>query len=168
MRRTIDFLLVTVGTTGFDDLVVATDALADHFEIRDGLVQFGPGEHVPNRLPAERFVPTLDPYYEKASLVIAHGGAGTAFEVLGRGLPLVGVANDDRYDNHQEDLLGALSHAGHAVWCRSLAELPAAVEAALTTDRVPLPSVPCTIGTEIDEHLRHLPHRRVRWPWRSR
>lgn len=165
-RPVIDFLLVTVGTTGFDDLVAATDRLVEHFSVRDGLVQYGPGDVVPGRLPAERFVPSLDPYYDKATVVVAHGGAGTAFEVLARGLPLVGVANDDRYDDHQEDLLGALSAAGHAVWCRDLRALPDAVDHALTSDLVPIPHEPCTIAPMLDRHLDGLPTgRRVRWPW---
>jgi UDP-N-acetylglucosamine transferase subunit ALG13 len=165
----IDFLLVTVGTTGFDELVEAVDTVVGRFDVRDGLVQYGPGRHVPRSLPSERFVPSLDPYYEKATLVIAHGGAGTAFEVVGRGLPLVGVANDDRYDHHQDDVLGALSRARHLVWCRDLSRLEDAVAEAMAGDLVPLPREPCGIADRIDRHLAAVrPRRRLRLPWRLR
>jgi UDP-N-acetylglucosamine transferase subunit ALG13 len=122
---------------------------------------------VPRSLPSERFVPSLEPYYEKATLVIAHGGAGTAFEVVGRGLPLVGVANDDRYDHHQDDVLGALSGARHLVWCRDLGRLEAAIAEALAGDLVPLPREPCRIAEHVDCHLARVPSgRRLRLPWR--
>jgi beta-1,4-N-acetylglucosaminyltransferase len=165
----IDFLLVTVGTTGFDELVEAVDDVVGRLDVRDGLIQFGPGRHVPRSLPSERFVPSLEPYYEKATLVIAHGGAGTALEVVGRGLPMVGVANDDRYDHHQEDVLRALSTARHLVWCRDLSRLEAAVAEAMAGDLVPLPAEPCGIAGHIDRHLATVPSgRRLRLPWRWR
>jgi UDP-N-acetylglucosamine transferase subunit ALG13 len=137
--------------------------------VRDGLIQYGPGRHVPRSLPSERFVPSLGPYYDKATLVIAHGGAGTAFEVVGRGLPMVGVANDDRYDHHQDDVLGALSTARHLVWCRDLTRLEEAIAEALAGDLVPLPREPCRIAEHIDRHLASVPaSRRVRLLWRWR
>jgi UDP-N-acetylglucosamine transferase subunit ALG13 len=165
----IDFLLVTVGTTGFDELVQAVDAVVGRLDVRDGLIQYGPGRHVPRSLPSERFVPSLEPYYDQASLVVAHGGAGTAFEVVGRGLPLVGVANDDRYDHHQDDVLAALSQARHLVWCRDLERLEAAIAEAMAGDLVPLPREPCGIADVVDRHLATAPGaRRVRLPWRLR
>ena len=165
----IDFLLVTVGTTGFDELVEAVDDVVGRLDVRDGLIQYGPGRHVPRSLPSERFLPSLDPYYDKATLVIAHGGAGTAFEVVGRGLPLIGVANDDRYDHHQDDVLEALSAARHLVWCRDLSRLEEAVTEAMAGDLVPLPLEPCGIADHIDAHLAAAPSgRRLRLPWRWR
>jgi UDP-N-acetylglucosamine transferase subunit ALG13 len=163
----IDFMLVTTGTTGFDELVAAADRAASRLGVRDGLIQYGPGRLVPSALPAERFVPSLDPYYDKATVVVAHGGAGTALEVLGRGLPLVAAANGDRYDDHQRDLLVALSEAGHLVWCRDLDRLDDAVRAALAGPLRPLPPAPCTIALHVDRLLAGLPAgRRLRSPLR--
>jgi len=45
-------------------------------------------------------------------------------EVLRRGGKLIGVANRDRYDQHQEDLLGYLAEEGYLIWCHDLASLP--------------------------------------------
>ena len=165
----IDFLLVTTGTTGFDDLVVAAEAVTTRLDVRDGLIQFGEGSRIPTGLPALRHVPALDPYYEKASVVVAHGGAGTAMEVLRRGLPLVAAANGDRYDGHQEDLLSALDAAGHLVWCRDLDRLDHAIVRALTVPLRPLPPERCSIPADVERILATLPaRRRLRWPWRGR
>jgi UDP-N-acetylglucosamine:LPS N-acetylglucosamine transferase len=72
----------------------------------------------------------LAPYYDNASLVIAHGGLATTMEVLARGLPLVSVSNPDRYDHHQDDLLSAMEKEGYLVWCKHLSELKQAIAAA--------------------------------------
>lgn len=149
----LEYLLVTVGTTSFDDLAKAADELVPALSPRDGLIQTGEGSYVPNNLPHERFVPTLRELYPRSSLVIAHGGAATTFEVLRAGVPLVSVANGDRYDDHQADLLSELDAAGHLVWCDDLATLSTAVERAVTTQLMPLPDDECTIGSQIAEYL---------------
>ncbi len=97
-------VFVTVGTTEFDALVQAMDAwAADHDE--PVIVQIGRGTYVPRHAEHFRFAPTLAPYYERADLVVAHGGLGTTMEVLHLRKRLVSVSNPDRYDRHQEDLL---------------------------------------------------------------
>ena len=95
----IDFILVTVGTTSFDDLVRAADAAAGELCPNDGLIQTGEGVAVPVHLPHRAFVPQLSDLVRKASVVVAHGGAATTFEVRRAGVPLVSVANGDRYDD---------------------------------------------------------------------
>ena len=92
------------------------------------VAQIGRGRYVPVHMESVRFVPSLDPYYHQARVVVAHGGLGTAVEVLQHGLRLIGVSNPDRYDHHQEDLLRALSEKGYLVWCRSLDDLSHALE----------------------------------------
>ena len=160
MSPRLEHLLVTVGTTSFDDLLRAADDLVPTLEPVDGLMQVGEGEFVPKNLPHERFVPNLRDHYARSSLVIAHGGAATTFEVLRAGVPLVSAANGDRYDDHQTDLLSALHEAGHLVWCEDLARLGDAVETALTTELVPLPEGACTIGDEIRGYLEGVGGRR--------
>ena len=145
-------IFVTVGTTDFDDLVQAMDGLAPTLG-EPVVAQIGRGRYRPEHMEYFDFAPSLDPYYRRARLVVAHGGLGTAIEVLQRGLPLIGVSNPDRYDRHQEDLLRALSERGHMIWCRSIEDLPQAIqEAAVRTFR-PYETPDCHIAGVIRRYL---------------
>ena len=54
-----------------------------------------------------------------------------------KGKRLVGVSNHDRYDDHQDDLLAAMSARCHLVWCQDLARLPEAIAQARTASCTP-------------------------------
>jgi UDP-N-acetylglucosamine transferase subunit ALG13 len=146
-------VFVTVGSTDFDGLVQAVDEIAPSLQ-RQGVVQIGHGRYVPVNWPHFRFAPSLSPYYERASLVIAHGGLGTTMEVLGRGLPLVSVSNPDRYDDHQQDLLSTMSSEGYLVWCRQLDDLKRAIEMAQTMPLKRYSPPRCEIHLIVNEFLR--------------
>jgi UDP-N-acetylglucosamine transferase subunit ALG13 len=107
-------------------------------------------------MPFFRFAPSLAPYYERATLVIAHGGLATTMEVLMRGLPLVSVSNPDRYDNHQDDLLSNMAAKGYLVWCQRLEDLGQAIQAAQTTPLKPYEQCECAIHTYIHRFLEAL------------
>ena len=145
-------IFVTVGSTDFDLLVRAVDELAPSLP-GSGIMQIGHGEYKPKHWPHFRFAPSLVPYYEQATLVIAHGGLATTMEVLNHGLPLVGVSNHDRSDNHQDDLLTAMENEGYLVWCRDLDKLDQAIHTALTVPRKPYQLDECTIHLRIHEYL---------------
>jgi UDP-N-acetylglucosamine transferase subunit ALG13 len=100
-----------------------------------------------------RFAPSLEPYYERARLVIAHGGLGTAIEVIQRGLPLIALSNPDRYDRHQDDLLRALEQRGHLIWCRDLAMLPEALQQVEQRRFTPYETPECAIAQVIRQLL---------------
>ncbi|MDY6876424.1 MAG: PssE/Cps14G family polysaccharide biosynthesis glycosyltransferase [Chloroflexota bacterium] len=146
------FIFVTVGSTDFDDLVRVIDELVPSLQTQ-GAVQIGHGQYIPVNIPHFRFAPSLVPYYEQASLVIAHGGLATTMEVLERGLPLVSVSNLDRYDNHQDDLLSYMSEMGYLVWCRRLDELERAIKTAQTTPLRPYQPPECEIHLVINKFL---------------
>ncbi len=150
-------VFVTVGSTDFDALIQAADKLAPRLKT-EGVMQIGHGEYIPTHWPHFRFAPSLAPYYDEASLVIAHGGLGTTIEVLTRGLPLVSVSNPDRFDNHQDDLLSAMAKEGYLIWCQDLNQLGQAVDAALKAAQNSSlkryePSE-CRIHTVINDFLR--------------
>jgi len=145
-------IFVTVGTTDFDALIKHIDSLAAALG-EPVVAQTGRGEYRPSHCEHFRFAPSLDPYYERARLVVAHGGLGTAIEVLQRGLPLIGVSNPDRYDRHQDDLLGTLSERGHMIWCRDLDALLDAIERAGRMQFVPYEAPECHIAQEIRRYL---------------
>jgi beta-1,4-N-acetylglucosaminyltransferase len=145
-------IFVTVGTTDFDDLIRVTDELAPTLG-EEIVAQIGRGAYLPTHMAYFRFAPSLDPYYSKARVVVAHGGLGTAIEVLQRGIKLIGVSNPDRYDRHQDDLLGALSGRGHMLWCHDLKELPQALREVDTRAFVPYESPECHIAEAIRAYL---------------
>ena len=146
------FLFVTVGSTDFDALVRAVDTLVPSLGAQ-GVMQIGHGQYIPANLPYFRFAQSLAPYYERASLVVAHGGVGTTMEVLRRGAPLVSVSNPDRYDNHQEDLLSAMAKEGYLVWCRRLDNLKQAIQTAQSTPLRRYQPPKCEIHLVISEFL---------------
>jgi beta-1,4-N-acetylglucosaminyltransferase len=145
-------ILVTVGTTDFDDLLRAMDALAPTLG-EEIVAQTGRGRYAPLHMEHFDFAPSLEPYYRRARLVVAHGGLGTAIEVLDRGLKLIGVSNPDRYDHHQDDILRTLSERGHMLWCRRLDELPQALANAASTTFAPYTSPPCRIAEVIRDYI---------------
>jgi UDP-N-acetylglucosamine transferase subunit ALG13 len=151
------FTFVTVGSTDFDPLIRAVDHLDVDLPVSDkasaGIMQIGHGQYIPVSWPYFRFAPSLDAYYDRATLVIAHGGLATTMEVLMRGVPLVSVSNPDRYDHHQDDLLSAMDREGYLVWCRRLDQLAEAVEAARTDPLKRYRPAKCEIHLVINEFL---------------
>lgn len=145
-------IFLTVGTTDFDELVRAMDLLAPSLE-GPIVAQIGRGRYEPQHMEWFRYAPSLDPYYARARIVVAHGGLGTAVEVLQRGIRLIGVSNPDRYDRHQEDLLRALERRGHMIWCRQIKDLPAALQQAQSQSFVPYETPSCQIAAVIREYL---------------
>lgn len=152
---TSPFIFVTVGSGDFDPLVKAMDALAPSLD-QPVVMQIGVGRYEPRHATWFRLAPSLAPYYERAALVVAHGGVGTTLEVLQRGLPLVGVDNPDRYDQHQQDLLSYLDEKGHLVWCRDLARLREAIARARAQTFVPFQAPPTAIHLIVEAFLQAL------------
>ena len=145
-------IFVTVGTTDFDALIRKMDELAP--TLADEVVaQIGRGRYVPAHMEHFRFAPSLDPYYRRARMVVAHGGLGTMIEVLQWGTKLIGVSNPDRYDRHQDDLLSTLDSRGHMVWCRQLGDLPQALAEIDARTFVPYVTPCCHIAQVIREYL---------------
>jgi ubiquinone/menaquinone biosynthesis C-methylase UbiE/UDP-N-acetylglucosamine transferase subunit ALG13 len=116
-------VFVAVGTTEFDALIREMDALIPALGL-EATMQIGHGGYEPRHCPYFRFAPSLEPYYDWADVVVAHGGFGTTMEVLHKGKKLISLSNPDRYDEHQSDLLGTLEAEGYLAWCREPSHLP--------------------------------------------
>ncbi|KAH8859502.1 bifunctional UDP-N-acetylglucosamine transferase and deubiquitinase ALG13 [Schistosoma japonicum] len=121
---------VTVGTTSFDELINQVNTVEFHEGLlrlgyKDLVIQYGNGSVVPRVAEdiyaenAFRYKDSLIDEFQKASLVISHGGAGTCIQAL---TPygcrrLIVVINDALMDNHQEELAVALLQGKHALIC---------------------------------------------------
>ncbi len=146
-------IFVTVGTSDFDQLVERIDASASF--LRDQvLVQIGNGEYIPRNCGYFRFAPSLDPYYDQADVVVAHGGLATTMEVLEKGKKLISVENTACIDDHQTDILKVLAEEGYLVWCRDLDVLPSLLERAPAMNLRSYVAPPCRIAEVIKDFLR--------------
>ena len=121
------------------------------------VIQCGDGQYMPRHAQHFRFVPSLQPYYEQASLVVSHGGKGTCLEVLAAGKSLIAVDNPDRYDRHQTDLLRALEADGFLIWCRRIGQLEQTIARAKVTLFRRYEPPDCTIHVHIRQLLEPLP-----------
>ena len=128
-------------------------ALPDEYEMP--LTKIGRSKYIPVHCEYFRFVPSLAPYYERASLVVSHGGLGIVTEVLERGRPLVAVEDPNQPDRHQREILCVWEQEGHLIWCKDLQALPEAIEQAKTQLR-PYAKPECQIHTIIAEFLDSL------------
>ena len=147
-------IFVSVGSGDFDPLIKAMDQICEDDDDLQVTMQIGLGKYLPKNGDYFRFAPSLAPYYDKANLVIAHGGVGVTLEVLRRGLPLIGVEN--RPDHHQVDLLSHLSEKGYLVWCRDLQRLGEVIDSMperVLNEWVP---EPCIVHLYVEEYLRRL------------
>jgi len=122
-------ILVVTGTIGFDDLIKQVDVLVNNKKIKEKIImQIGNSKYIPKNCDWFRFKPSLELYYKKAGLVIAHGGAATTFEVIGKGIKLISLDNPFRTDKHQKDLLTELSKNKNLLWCENLEYLDKFIE----------------------------------------
>lgn len=96
-------ILVTVGTSAFDNLMEAVDTQLcnSHYDIT---CQLASGLYVPQHFSHFRFSTEFKHYYQSADVIITHGGAGTVFELLECKKKILVVPNQTRRDKHQGDL----------------------------------------------------------------
>lgn len=125
-------LVVTVGSTRFDALIEALgrdlerfQEMISLFQLDEIVIQYGKCEQsIVNRLarlPNVRLVDYLPPaemayLLSQATIVIAHGGAGTAFEVLRANKQnlerFLMIENPTLMDSHQGELIDGLVALG--------------------------------------------------------
>jgi beta-1,4-N-acetylglucosaminyltransferase len=149
-------IFVTVGTTQFTALVAASSSsaflsAAHALGFSRVLIQHGRGPP-PAACPPHASRAALDFYALKpdisadlraCSLCVSHAGAGSVFEALRAGLPLLVACNPALADNHQEELAAAMAGGGHCAVARaplSAEGLSADLRAAVGAHFAPLPA----------------------------
>jgi beta-1,4-N-acetylglucosaminyltransferase len=147
-------IFVAIGTTDFDALIQAMDSLSLSLS-EEVIMQIGGSRYIPKHCEYFRFAPSLAPYYERASLVVSHGGLGIITEVLGRRRPLVAVEDPNQPDRHQREILSVWERERRLIWCKDLRELPQAMEQAMTQLRI-YTAPECWIHTVVAEFLDSL------------
>jgi len=120
-------IFVTVGTTPFNSLVKAIDESGINEEI---VIQKSSGEYIPKNYKYIEYAQNINEYFDSAEIVITHGGAGTLFQLLENRKKVVAVANEERSDLHQWDILKKLSELGYIIWCENPDEICGCVDSA--------------------------------------
>jgi beta-1,4-N-acetylglucosaminyltransferase len=147
-------ILVTVGTTQFDDLVqcmTADQALQSMANLgyHRLLIQYGKGLRPSNistkygmEMICYDFKSSLQEDMLQADLILSHAGAGTLMECLTLHRKLVAVINSMLMHNHQMELAVALQQRGHLYMVEQPRDLwvPEIWEAIDQFDPVPHPA----------------------------
>lgn len=145
-------IFVTVGTTGFDALVKQIDLIAsDHIE--DFVIQIGPGTYIPQNCDYFRYEPSLNTYYERATLIISHGGLATVTEVLQKDKPLVAVEDQFQPDRHQREILNIWGEEGYLLWCKDLSNILDCIAKARTMEFATYKPPTCDIPDIIQQFI---------------
>jgi beta-1,4-N-acetylglucosaminyltransferase len=148
-------IFVTVGSTKFTDLIQRMDELAP--SLGDEVVmQIGNGPYEPKNCKFFRYAASLDPYFDQAGLIVAHGGLGTIVEVSERGKKLICVVNPTTMDLHQEHLLRIYAEKNYLLWCKDLEQLAAAIQQAREMQFARYQSPECHIHEVIRDYLEDL------------
>jgi beta-1,4-N-acetylglucosaminyltransferase len=117
-------ILVTVGTTPFDELIEEVDS-GDH--AARAFLQIASGAYTPKVARWGRFVDDFQNRCKAADIVVCHGGAGSVFGLLQSGVCPIVVPNLVRRDVHQVELGRWLERNRYAPVAWNLSEVNALI-----------------------------------------
>jgi len=123
-------ILVTTGTALADDKLI--EAIDDFVHIKaisnDIVAQIGHGRYTPKSFRFFKFVHDLKHYMKIADIVISNCGAGTVFEVLELGKPLIVMQNPNIIGGHEWELVSKLEELNLLFWCKDYRDLPGLIK----------------------------------------
>ncbi|KAI8880365.1 glycosyltransferase family 1 protein [Backusella circina FSU 941] len=125
-------LFITVGSTGFDQLIettTATEFLSSlkALGITKVTYQYGSSESIFNKnmqayngpvidMNGYKYKPNIEEDMKKADIIISHAGAGTILQALRlKNKKLIVVVNMTLMDNHQYELASAMEKRNYAI-----------------------------------------------------
>jgi beta-1,4-N-acetylglucosaminyltransferase len=122
IRGDYKMILVTVGTTPFDSLIQFIDELEDIDE--EIILQISKdAKYIPVNKKYFEFISNINEYYENASLIITHAGAGSIYNLLELNKRIIIVPNTERVDNHQLDITEYMKNEKYALTCTEINSL---------------------------------------------
>ncbi|KAI8088551.1 glycosyl transferase [Thamnidium elegans] len=162
-------LFVTVGSTGFDDLVskVTCQSFLSSLTllgINKVCVQYGTSEPIFIKniqtyngpridITGYKYKNSIAEDIEQADIVISHAGSGTVLQALRLDKKLIVVVNMSLMDNHQYQLAQAMESRNY-VACSDINDLLDTIEKVKKTDLVPFPSAkPAIFATLVDDQM---------------
>ena len=111
-------ILITVGTTPFDNLIKHIDENAP--QELDLLFQIADGDYEPTRFSWFSFTDDINNLYREAELVICHAGAGTVYTLLEMVQRIIVIPNLSRKDVHQTELAKFVEDNNYGAVCWSI------------------------------------------------
>ena len=147
-------ILVTVGTTAFDELTRFVDT-SSFFKNHQVTIQYGPGKYIPVNHTAFSFDENIENYYNLSDIVITHGGAGSLYKLLDLQIPVCAVPNLERIDDHQLDICKILSKRGHILYAEKPSSLCTCIQQLINnnTKLIPFRKEKFFCATEIANFL---------------
>ena len=130
-------VLITVGTTKFENLIKAIDT-EKFYEmiIKNGftkiIIQKGYGEYIPSnykkyenkiKIQVSEIINNFGNVIKASDLIISHGGAGIILESLKNIRKVIVCVNDELMDNHQVELASSLHNEGYVHYCKDLSKI---------------------------------------------
>ncbi|MGR5208784.1 PssE/Cps14G family polysaccharide biosynthesis glycosyltransferase [Vibrio sp. PNB23_22_7] len=117
-------ILVTVGTTAFDELITVIDESFELVQSVNIIAQISSSSnYTPKHIESFEFSADFDSFVESADIIITHAGAGSVYSMLEKGKKLIVVPNLTRADNHQLELAKYVQDNNFALSCFDLAEI---------------------------------------------
>lgn len=117
-------ILITVGTTAFDDLIRYVDNTISQNTSFSLVAQISANAiYQPVNLKYFDFSDSFQSFIDDADLIITHAGAGSVYSMLEQGKRLVVIPNLTRADTHQIELAKYVSDKNFATSCIKLEDL---------------------------------------------
>ena len=131
-------ILITVGTTKFENLIEAIDNeefyyFFDNLNFDKMIIQKGKGEYIPNKflnlklenlkIEIYEILPNFEQIIKNSEYIISHGGAGIILESLKNKKKLFVAVNDTLMDNHQIELASSLEKDNYIYYIKDLNNL---------------------------------------------
>ena len=142
-------ILITVGTTKFENLIKAIDN-EKFYEmiINNGftkiIIQKGYGEYIPqnykkfeNRIKIQisEILNNFENIIKSSELIISHGGAGIILESLKNKRKVIVCVNDTLMDNHQIELASTLDKEKYVHFCKNVNDIVSDIESILNNKK---------------------------------
>jgi len=119
-------ILVTVGTTQYDELIEYIDVRVSNHQIT---FQIASGSYKPINHKYFSFSDDFTKYVEKSDIVITHSGAGSVYSLLEMKKKIIVVPNLYRIDKHQKELASYVEKNDFAFVAWELEQLNVLIEA---------------------------------------
>jgi beta-1,4-N-acetylglucosaminyltransferase len=131
-------ILVTVGTTAFDELISVIDQSFENDKSVNIVAQVSSSSnYTPKNFEAFEFSDHFQFYVDAADLIVTHAGAGSVYSMFEKTKKLIVVPNLTRADNHQLELAKYVQDNHFAMSCFNLKEIADCINKAKSIDFKP-------------------------------
>lgn len=121
-------VLVTLGTTRFDELLSAINKLDIDRHVELTVQGLGITDYAFSS--KFEFSSDIQAWYEWADVIITHAGAGSIYNLLEQGKKIIVVPNTFRKDKHQLDIAKYVEENGYGLVCYELSRIGSCIEEA--------------------------------------